>query len=79
MMNNNYELTLVSLNHKINRKAMLLAGSKRAFGAALSEDNWLLADAALEAGKAYEEYLEETVRTPVGGKVSRYLTGTYPY
>lgn len=71
------KVRLNSLNHKINRKAMLAEGANRAHDVAYSEENWVLADAALEAGMAYEEYFEETLRTPVGGYVSRYLVGTY--
>lgn len=71
------EIRLNSLNHKINRKAMLFAGMERAYKGSCFEENWMLADEMFEAGMAYERYFCETLRTPVGGMVSRYLVGTY--
>lgn len=58
----NYVVRIESLNHKINRKAMI----DGAIMFALLDDN---------QGKVnkLEEYFDETLYTPVGGAVSRYI------
>lgn len=59
----NYVVRLESLNHKINRKAMI----DRAIMFAYLNDN------QGQLNKL-EEYFDETLYTPVGGAVSRYIT-----
>lgn len=57
---NNYDVRLTNINHKINRKAMILAD----------------AEASLNRGEHKEEifnnFFFETVVAPVGETVSRY-------
>lgn len=58
----NYVVRIESLNHKINRKAMI----DRAIMFAYLDDNQYQLE-------KLEEYFDETLYTPVGGAVSRYF------
>lgn len=68
----NYKVKLNSLNHKINRKAMLLKQYNFYHDLYREEDNWMLEDEYKEKMFAIEEAINETVATPIGGYVRRY-------
>lgn len=59
---NNFEVRLNSLNHKINRKAMILSD-------AVNQSE------ILRNGDKMRRFYLETVYTPVGSAVSRYPEG----
>lgn len=69
-----WEIEIVDLNHKINRKMMLdrLASAYWHEANSWHYDNWMKEDECKEKALRYEEMFEETLRTPVGGRVSRY-------
>lgn len=69
----NYRVKLNSLNYKINRKAMLFNQYNFYYDLYHEEDNWMLEDKYKEKMFAIEEAIEETVATPVGGYVRRYV------
>lgn len=70
----NYEVKLNSLNHKINRKAMLINQYDFYYRMYRGEYNWMSEDEYKEKMFAIEEAINETVATPVGGYVRRYVT-----
>ena len=69
------DIKLASLHHKINRKAMLLSTAQYYFNEAdgYHYDNWMLEDQCIERGSRYIEAFNQTLSTPVGGYVDRYI------
>lgn len=70
-----YAVEMMDLNHKINRKAMLVAQIKwqeRACSEAREFGNWITVDAELEQLDRLYEAFEETLHALPGDRVSRY-------
>ena len=66
---------LMDLNHKINRKAMLTSVAQSYYSKANEKhyENWMLEDECIRKGNAYQEAFAQTLATPVGGYVDRYV------
>lgn len=68
----NHDVVLKDINHKINRKAMI-ASAIRFYDFASDNSNWLYTEEMQRKVLLCEEAFSETVRTPVGGCVRRYI------
>ena len=69
------DVRLMDLNHKINRKAMLadIAHDYYTEANEYHYENWMLEDECLRKGNRYMEAFDQTLATPVGGYVDRYV------
>ena len=67
------EVQLMSLAHKIARKAGLARQLADSWAEYCAEDNWLREDDIMRRIESLEEAFDETVATPVGGYVRRYI------
>ena len=69
------DVIIANLNHKINRKAMIARMIDEQWDRASEEhyENWILEDEYIEKALACEQAFAETLETPVGGAVSRYI------
>ena len=67
-------VTINSIHHKINRRAMLIAQIEEYYQLIGEEDNWMVIDDYIECIIKLEAALEELLRCPVGGMVDKYPT-----
>lgn len=67
------DVVLMNLNHKINRKSMIDVEINRICQEAHECENILLYDKMLELLGRYEDAFTETVKTPVGETVLRFV------